>query len=724
MYLALGIIFLVLSLIVLGLMTYLFIRTIIVDKELVSKKNLLYLIPSFLLGYSLYIIAAVSSGINLDFFYCLSLINKALDLFVFKPETNLILGIAKQYPIFYADFIIVEILCSATAILSFVSFFSQRLKNFVSQKKLFRHSCDIVVGVSHMGLKYVRTNSNSILWGTNIGKSEYADLIKSGTVVFRSKLDAKYLLHKLKKGKEYHIIAFCDSNQSYLELINFFSLIKKKYDGTLFIHLEVQTDEIKVINEKFIAKTEQSVGAYITCFNKYELLARKFVFEYPMSKYLPRSFYLDNCAIKESKQLNVVFVGFGKVNYRLFCMTAMQFQFAECVDGRLSSKPVHYYVIDNNENSMHNENFSKILYEINEKFKGCDFEKPDKICDLITPKKIDANSVEAKEVFKKIVNEDSYTYFIISLDDDLVDSAYAQTIRKLLADEENYQIFVRTKNGNCSKLNESDDGIVYFGDEKDAYSRDSIVNEHLTELAMRINLLYNDTTESANWSSMTVQSESKRRAILERFKEAQNRKIMVEEWGKLDVDQQFSNIYHALNIPFKLGLLGFGLSKQDENCTRVITKEEYFDKYVNPCINSGYNNYSFYFETYSSNVLAFIEHARWNAYYLLSDYSQMSKNTLLSRQYVNEYGQTDFKRRDCSQKLHACLTTYHGLNEIILFLFSKLYPDEQKTIRELNSDGRLLALSAIYNYDYMTLDALYDRLLTIGLLVVDENESK
>lgn len=72
---------------------------------------------------------------------------------------------------------------------------------------------------------------------------------------------------------------------------------------------------------------------------------------------------------------------------------------------------------------LHNEFFSRMLYEFDEDFKDCDFPRPERICDIAEVGQTDINSVEAKKKFKELVTDNSFTYFIISLNADLEDAS-------------------------------------------------------------------------------------------------------------------------------------------------------------------------------------------------------------------------------------------------------------------------------------------------------------
>ena len=84
------------------------------------------------------------------------------------------------------------------------------------------------------------------------------------------------------------------------------------------MHIEAFIEEQPTINEHFIKNVSKESNSYVTCFNKYELYARKFIMEHPISKYIPRDFYDEkNFSLKENKKINVVFLGFGKVSLSL-----------------------------------------------------------------------------------------------------------------------------------------------------------------------------------------------------------------------------------------------------------------------------------------------------------------------------------------------------------------------------------------------------------------------
>ena len=688
MYLALSILFLVVALGLISAIIYIMVKSNKSSGELISKKNLFFLAPSLVLVYAMYLTAGIYNGDEISFFYCYNLIGTAFDAFKYKAASSLLSDICQAYPLFYADIIITYVITAATTVLSVASFFSQRIRNFFKINSLSRKGCDVVLGDSQDALKYVKNNRNCILLDAYISRSRYTDLLKSNVPTLRAKLNAKLTITKLSQS-EHNIIVFRDSKVVYTKVIDEFAKIKQG-GANVLLHVEANHDEMKFIKEKFISQEDVKVGACISCFSKYELLARKFVSEHPITKYIPRDFYNANFSIKREKDINVVFVGFGKFNYPLFRMCATQFQFATMDEKgtKLEPKLVNYYVYDREEKPLHNEFFSRIDYEFNEDFAHCDFEKPANICNL-SHEQLDINSVKAKKIFKSLVHGNSYTYFIVSLSDDLEDAAYAQTIKRLLNEQTNYKIFVRAKNNGGEKLKIQDDCVCYFGEEKKIYTHECIVNDDLTLLAQTINMMYHNISSGRD-----------------------NRELMREKWFELPVIQQSSNLYHALNYHFKLNLMGYDMVKHSDNSESIVTEAQFNERYVNSGNDDGYSDYSFYFGTESSNVLAFIEHSRWNALYILNDYKQLPKKEMKAVD-----GKVNHKNTD--RKLHACLTTYYGLDELIKFKYSLLKPKTDITKLDYKNDALLRDIANIYAYDYMDLDKLYQEVTALGYDIAD-----
>ena len=106
-------------------------------KGFMSKGNILYMVPTFLIIYALYFTASVYDKVQMDFFYCFTLMGKTLETFANKLDIPLVRAIAEKEIIFAIDFILVSLLASATTTLSVLSFFNTALGNWYRKNKVF-----------------------------------------------------------------------------------------------------------------------------------------------------------------------------------------------------------------------------------------------------------------------------------------------------------------------------------------------------------------------------------------------------------------------------------------------------------------------------------------------------------------------------------------------------------------------------------------------------------
>ena len=693
MYLAIGIVCLLAIIATVGMWVY---QTVIKKKKgFISKGNILYMVPTFLIIYTLYLMASIYSKTKIDFYYCFTLIGKTLETFANKLDLSLVRSIAGEKWIYAVDFILVAVLASATTTLSVLSFFNTALSNWYRKSKVFRYKGDVVLGNSETARLYLQKNKNTMLWDANISAKDYTDLIKRGFAVCKEPFNSQKVLKALGKN-EHHLIVFKDSKKSYFDMVELFTKIKSKEQNLLFLHLESTVEEMKIITDEFIDKADKNTNSFVSCFSNHELLARQFILDHPITRYIPKSFYNDNFTVKEEKEINVVFMGFGRVNYELFKLMSMQFQFAseDKEKGGLKGKPVHYYVFDENESRLHSEYVSKLLYEVNEDFADSDFEKPEPICDLKNPQKLNIRSIEARKLFKSLVNENNYTYFIISLNDDFSDASYAQTLKRLFPTENNYKIFVRLKENDVVKMNGSEENVVYFGGKNGMLCHDCIVNDELLELSQKIHAFYN--------------------------KVASDRLSLLREWESIPLVEQYSNMYSALNIRFKLNMMGIDMCKSVKDGERPIDKSQYFAIYNNRFGEKKIDDFSFFFESNACNVIAHVEHSRWNAAYIQRDYKPMKIKDFYWSEKVNEKT-GEVKRRlehkDTAKKQHACLTTYRGLEKLMEEKFKISYPG----VLIDKTSKRFMDLD-LYGYDYMVMDEVYDAVHSIGYSLVKWRE--
>ncbi len=688
----------------------------------ISKGNFIYFAPTFVLFYLLLVTASAFDGAQFDLIYLVSLLGSTLDMLAFKPDSELLLPLCKAFPVYYAALALLFLASCATVILSVSSLFSRRIANAYAVRRRLKNGCDVLYGDCETALRYMSNTPGCVLVSPRIPTARFHDLLKQGVVALSCRPDADRLARRLK-GAFHNVLIFRSAKQPYAAAIELFSALKER-GCDLILNLEAEQDEAGIIKDKFIAEAEEERKdgcVTVSCFNRYEAMARALMAEYPITKYIPRDFYNDNFTVKDGKEINIVFVGFGKVNYQLFRMFVTQYQFAAQREGRLLSKPVNYYVIDSSKSALRNELFSYISYEFDRAFADTDFPKPDNICNLHVINE-DANDVNVRRMLSGLAGEDSFTYFFVSLSDDLRDASYAQTLVRMFPESKNFRIFVRARGANAEKLARRKEGaVIYFGDDTAVCSHKGLLDDDISEYARRINLLYENINETTpGWLAEIYAMPADRRdgELKERVKNAAHRAYMRARWEKLPYIEQESNVCHSLNMPFKVYMLGFGLcAGTPQKGFRAASVEDFDRIYSNPGRADDYADTRCYFMTEPANVLAFAEHARWTAMYVLHGYRQMKKSMMKVAETQKD-GVTvrSVPHKNTALKLHGCVTSYYGLRELIKFKFALLYPGEDFEALSPR-DERLRSLYNIYQYDYMGLDGLHADLSAMGYTI-------
>ncbi len=681
MYTELSILFLCIEIALIGFLGYLIIK----KRAVIDKKSLIYALPAFVVVYALYTMATVYNGEKITFYTLFLLIHETLSMVSMELNDSLVLALSQANPWFHAAMIGACILSFITVIFGVFVFFGVAITNGLKKRKSFMMGGDIVIGLSPSSLKYLEAHKGAVLWVEEIDKETYLSLIKQQHAVHKAPLNEK-TVSKCLKGAEYHLIVFRDTSYSYFSILSCFEKLKEKRDKRLFLHLEANVNELGMVREKYLSDVSEQANTFVLPFCRYELMARRFIMEHPITKYMPRSFFNENLTLKDEKEVNVVFLGFGKVNYELFKLMATNFQFAKQKGDQLYAAPVHYYTFENNSERFNNEHFIKLINEYDEIFKNSDLPAAEKICDLKESLPMDAHSAETRKQIRALVNKDTYTYFIVSISDDYQDADFAHDLKKYLEDEQNYKIFVRSKGKESRLLNKDEKNIVYFGENAECYLHENIVNNDLMVLSQNVNDLYNDYTKD-KWAQL-------------------------RDWQKLPVVEQYSNINAALNLYFKLHLMGLELKKGKGE---GLTKAEIEKHCPGVFMDSKGEDYNYFFGTQAANVLAFIEHSRWNAYYLLSGYKPLPfKEFIWTR---NEKGKDVLQHKNGAKFRHACLTTYAGLDKLLKHKQKVLQEAAEKGEKKVGSTD-MNTLASIYRYDYMVIDGMCEALDRIDYSVI------
>ena len=673
------------------------IKSFIKQKGGVNTDNLIYLASSFIILYVLYYMA-LSFCNTTDVFDVFANVNNALDAFTFKLDLDLVRSLAKEHFVFKIDFFLAICLATVSVITTVAALFSKRILNKSKIRKVFKDKGDIVLGDSETAREYIKNNKNSIIWDD---KADYKELINNKIALCSERLNAKNLASRIKNS-EHHLILFKDSSYSYSDILEIYEeAVKIRKDNniilneenTLFLHIEASVEEQPTINQQFIANVSSDCNSYVSCFNKYELMARRFIIDYPMTKYIPRNFYNKNLSLKEDKDINVVFIGFDDVSVELFKMLVMETQFAK--ENKKTKQfyisPVNYHIYDIDDKVLQNNSLSILETDLDELFKNADAEKIEKICNIIKKDK-NVYSYEAKKEIEGLINENTYTYVIVALYNDLENVAYASSLINEI-DSDNFKVFARVsedalyREKDNKKVNEE---IIYFGKEG-LINHDNIVNEDLIVLAQKTNSLYSINSPITKKNLLT--------------------------WQSIILMKQYANIYQALSMFFKINLLGYDVVKKDcLNDRTIVSKEEFYKTY--PLFDKEKMVYK---DNKIANLIGFIEHSRWNAHYFMSGYKAMKFEDFAP---INGEKRRDHQSHNM-KKRHAFLTSYYNGMETVLkgmYLMDK-YGEDYKNNKFTDEDmesKKFKELAVYYYYDMMVMNDIYDILESLDYAIVKD----
>ncbi len=680
MYLIFGIVFLIIEV----LMIFIFLFGFYKKKMELSKKNNCFFIPVAILIFSVYCVNLSFMKNGASYYDYIYLMGRTLKFLVFDIDSAKIYEISKAIPLYHVVYTFLFLIVSLTWITTFFSLFGSKIMNGIYVNKLLKNGCDIVIGYSKDSIQYCLNNKNSVLWLESSEKKEIEDLKKKKLKYLNCKLNNKTLNHYIK-NKTCHIIYFNISSLNLQKELSKYNFTENKKE--IYLHFATSVEQMKFIRDVYFELNLEKSQVYLSCFNKHELLAREFVKLYPISKYVPREFYNSNLTIKNGKRINICFIGFGKVNMALFKMMSTIFQFAVQKKDKLEVLPVNYYIFESEEEKLHNDCFTKLEFDFEHIFKNCDLPKIEKICN-VEYKQVYAETAELKRKLVDLVNENSYTYFVVSLTNDSENMEYAKSLYYALEElKQNFAIFCRIKDNNIQDLNCISNNVIYFGEDQNFLNHDRIVNDNLMKIAGLVNSSYRSLS-SADFH---------------------------RAWQKEPIVEQYSNIFGALIVYHKMGMMNLEIVNQEDS-RRKISKEEYEKYYGSVDFNRNnelYNQYDFYFKTTVKNVLAFVEHSRWNASYFYFDFKPMNYKDF----YYNEEKKR-FEHKDIIKKKHACLTTYYALDELIKekYKMIKVYKKESSEIDYTDPD--FISIAQIYRYDYMVLDNLFTVLDELSLKLV------
>ena len=660
-----------------------FVYYILKSKNIKSRLGFYFLIV-FLLNFIVYFIPVIYVMLekNYDLNILLQFIKTiifSIQLFLFNVNfTEYFERLAGVYNIYSMVFTMEILLSLLVTVTTAINLLKDTVINAFKLINVNRsNNIDIVLGDNEIELNYAKTSSNAIVWLSDASRSKVNDLIEEGYTVINKKLTVDVLKSKLfNKNKEYHFVAFNDEKDD--KFIKYIEIIKDYILTTglrnIYLHIEMRYEELETIRNEIISKNK--IETNVIAFERYELISRKLFSDYPLTKFLPNDFILDNATINPNKKINILMIGFGWVNKEIYRQSIFNNQYVKYEDNKFKPFLIDYHVFDLDNNKKDELLLDKINYKLNEI--NDSFTNLDPLANSYFYN-YNFNSIEFIKKIKELISDSSsYNIVYITLGNNYQNINLTSLLNRELYGLNNYHIFTRVTTTALVNQNNSDK-VTYYGQKMDVLTKDVIVDEKLINSSKKINDVYNSL---------------------------KNKK---RDWNELNFIEMYNQIYSMLNIRNKYNLLGFDyLPKKEITNEKIVTKEEFLNSYFEGNIppldeKNLYEAPSNYFDLTKRNVLIYQEHLRWSAFYFINGYYPLPKNE------IKVIGKNKIYRRDYDRKLHASLIDYYSLKDLEKYYYE---------IGNNSSYGSYDALLDLYYYDCTTLEMSYDILKEEGYEII------
>ena len=614
------------------------------------------------------------SNVILGLIGCLG---STIKLFVGEIEVDVVAEFTETFSHFSIAYMLGVILALLTTISTAIEVFSTSITNgFRLAKALKKDNCDIVVGNSPKALHYTKT-CNAVLLLDDVDKETVKELIEDGYAVLRKGFTVQLLGNRqFNTTTRYNIV--CTEAEKTLDYIDTFIAYKKAETSAknIYLYVELEGEKAETVRREIIEKNEME--AFIDTFSTSELLARTFTHANPVTKYLPKE-YIENAAIKTGTEISVFVLGFGTLGQEVYRQSVLNNQLVT-FDGEYKVLPINYYLCDTGID-VTEWNISGLPEALGELNTAEHFPLPELPFKTAVIDRTPTSREVLTAIKKQVQKSNSYTLIIIDTDEDCRNIEIGAKLKTMLFGAENYHIFVRSE----AAYTEDDQIVTYFGNSEDVFNHDVIVNDSLSAMAKKLNEVYTAQYAGAG--------ERNRPDFAQYIQEKAEK-----DWNGLDYFTLYSNIYSAMNLRTKLNLLGLDYVKDGNGANTTLITERHGHK--------GEYAYSEYFTPSVRNALIAQEHARWNAYHLLSEYLPLDKNGITVKSQDGK--KVRFNVKNTAAKKHACLTTYNGLNDLSAYLAQKA------------GNGCTAADYDYYIYDEMLITSAEELLNSLGYSVIEK----
>lgn len=535
--------------------------------------------------------------------------------------------------------------------------------------------------------------------------------------------------------KDVNVIISCNKNQE--EMLNNLIVneeIVEKNNERIGQFKEYIYGNWKYLMERDKENIDYSFGM-IKTFNKYDVISLDFLKKHSFARYIKADNINDDCTLNNC-DINLYVLGLGKVNESILRDVIINNQFAERSSQEntynILPKRINVNVYDENKKLESIDLSSGFLkYKKSNYNEANYFELPDELLtldDIHNYKSVEeANFLnDIYENIKDNANKGldispdrkQYNFFIISLNTDSVNWNIANIIQENISNINGcYNIFfVRTK-----EYQEAYFDIEYFSDKNMYpfgfeysniggylfYNKKLIKYENAIKKDIALsygNVVKNQEYAAAKNAHYMYNKHTWAYGIETNKKKTNNKEVEIKfyedkmnyDWSLLSRFKQKSNLYAALGVYSKLSLLKINNLNEFSKIYKESDPIYKLDNIISK------KNHSI------AEVMAFLEHERWNAFEMgfgvlpmkISQVVQLTNNNY--HKFMNEpHRYRDDLIKDIGTTYHACITTQKGLNDYYNYFSSKNFKHGIDYSFDNNKGYKDNADVIRYDYDIM-----------------------
>ena len=620
--------------------------------EIVDIKSTKYFIPLFFVNFVIYGYCFFAAGFDDVLYKFNETWQLAVKACLLQFDFDIVQPFIENDVMFHIDVIGSYILSLITVIYVFLALTGRYISNFIRCKKILFSKKEkvVIVGFNNDAASFLKTiqNKNILIWVTPDEKQ----LIKSLLSKKKLHIIMSHFTHnsfKKFKNSPTTFISFLKNNEDMLKLIEGYLKAKGK---NFNLHVSIENRHDNTFKNAFSEKN-------VNFFNKYSLVAKKFISDYPLTSQLPdQAFDEETASIKSDHTINVFLFGYGSTNRNLLYDMIIDNQLPCVIDGKFAHKKINYYAFDKDEitDKLYNFNYTRFKHADLDTKKF--FPLPDEPCNLEFLK-YNISSLEFKqkleEIFDKTPKTKTHNFVIVSAGDDLENIDNTLHIYKFFNEHglTNTKFFTRIRLSAHSHMLDSTSKIVPFG-EFDILNYDTIIGEDLNKLSVDRNFkqyLHNEEVAEQLQAINAIRSV--------RGQTEELNKLKLSLWNRVNIFDREFNSYNSINIRTKLNLL-----RLDTVGSSPISNKEYFELYDN--LNEieykdriKQYNYPYPSSLSKRNSLAFQEQLHTNAYLVCQGYLPLEKSQVLNKNRAKFFNYNHEERKGIK------LTTFDGLDEII-----------------------------------------------------------